>query len=264
MYPTLFHIFGIRIDTYSVMWFIALSLAIIWVIKRLEIYGLDEYESRKIMAVSFFCMMIGAILFKNLRRIPRVFSDPSYILTVRQWGVSEFGAILGAFLSALIMCIFSRKVSFTKLCDSATPPAFLAIAIGRWGCFLNGCCVGLPTKCFIGVHFPFDRAGLLRHPVQIYYSVIAVVIIGILLYVERRIIPSQQKKYYSVITPLGIILYALMRLSVSVVRDRYSFLLKIQYWRYFGTHTILTAALPFLFVWLMYSLYRLKLLSQDK
>lgn len=264
MYPTLFHIFGLRIDSYSVMWFIGLSLAIIWVIKRLELYGLDEYESRKIMAVSFFCMMIGAIVFKNFRRLPRVFSDPSYILTVRNWGVSEFGAVLGAFLSAFVMCMFSRKVSFAKLCDAATPPAFLAIAIGRWGCFLNGCCVGLPTKFFTGIHFPFDKPGLFRHPVQIYYSVISLVIIGILLYVERRVIPRQQKKYYSVIAPLGIILYALMRFAIVPVRGRHSLLFMIPRWQYYTTYTILAGAFPFLCVWILHSLYKLKSHSQDK
>ena len=262
MYPTLFHIFGVRVDTYSVMWFIALCLAIIWVIKRLEIYSLDEYESRRIMAVSFFCMMIGAIVFKNFRRIPRIFSDPSYILTIRQWGVSEFGAVLGAFLSAFTMCMFSRKVSFAKLCDAAVPPAFLAIAIGRWGCFLNGCCVGLPTRFFTGVHFPFDRAEIFRHPVQIYYSVIAFLFIGVLLWTERRVIPLQQKKYYPVIAPLGIILYALMRFVIAPVRNWQSLLYMIPRYQYFATYTILAAALPFMLLWLAHSLYKLKSLSQ--
>lgn len=262
MYPTLFHAFGLRIDTYSVVWFVALSIAIIWVIKRLEIYGLDEYEARRIMAVSFLCMILGAIIFKNFRRIPLIFSDPSYILTVMQWGVSEFGAVLGAFLSAFIMCVFSRNVSFVRLCDAATPPAILAIAIGRWGCFLNGCCVGLPTKFFMGVHFPFDRAGVFRHPVQIYYSVIAFVIVGVLLWTERKILPVQQKKYHSVIAPLGIILYALMRFAIVPVRSWHSLLYMIPRYQYFATYTILAAALPFVLLWLAHSLYKMKSLSQ--
>ncbi|MBQ9573788.1 MAG: hypothetical protein IJR27_00725, partial [Synergistaceae bacterium] len=64
MYPTLFHVFGVRIDSYSVIWFIALSIAILWSIKRLSLYGLDEYESRRVMAVSFFFMLLGARSFE--------------------------------------------------------------------------------------------------------------------------------------------------------------------------------------------------------
>ena len=59
MYPTLFHIFGFRIDTYSVIWFTALSLAIIWVLKRLKIYDIDENEARNVMSVSFLFMLLG-------------------------------------------------------------------------------------------------------------------------------------------------------------------------------------------------------------
>ncbi len=263
MHPTLFHLFGIRIDTYSVIWFIALSIAIIWVIKRLEIYELDEYESRRVMAVSFFFMLIGATLFKKIRMIPYMIENPSYLLNFFNWGISEFGAILGAFISALVMCLFSRKVSFMKLCDAAMPPAILSIAIGRWGCFFNGCCVGITSKFFTAVHFPFDKIGVTRHPVQIYYSLIAFVIVGFLLLVERKILPLQKKKYYSVIAPLGMLCYALMRFSVAPVRERRSLLYMIQHYERFTTYPAIAFALPFVLIWLAYSLYKLKSLSQE-
>jgi phosphatidylglycerol:prolipoprotein diacylglycerol transferase len=32
----------------------------------------------------------------------------------------------------------------------------LALAFGRAGCFLNGCCFGKPTNFFISVRFPYD------------------------------------------------------------------------------------------------------------
>lgn len=264
MYPTLFNIGSFRLDTYSVIWFIALSLAIVWGISRLELYHLDEYEARKIMAVSFFFMLLGSMVFKNFRRIPRIFSEPSYILTMTQWGISEFGAILGAFLSAFVMCMFSRKVSFMKLCDAATPPALLAIAVGRWGCFLNGCCVGLPSNFCTAVHFPFDKAGVFRHPVQIYYSAIAFAYVLFLLWAERKILPLQKKKYYSVIAPLGIILYALMRFSISPLRERANLFYMIRHYEYFATYSVLAAVLPFFCIWLAYSLIKLKSHSQDK
>ena len=257
MYPVLFRIGSLTVDTYNVVWFIALLLAIWWVIRRLEIYGLDEYEARRIMAVSFFCMMIGAIIFKQLHRIPYIISNPSYLLKFQQWGVSEFGAVLGAFISAFVMCMFSRNISFLKLCDAAAPPAMLAIAVGRWGCFFHGCCVGLPSKIFVAVHFPRDPAGLTRHPVQIYYSVIAIVIVFILLHVERRILPRQKNsnRYYSVIAPMAMIMYTFMRFGVAVARDYHPFSWLIAYSM---TYKILTMVFPFLCLWLAYSLLRLK------
>ena len=256
MYPTLFHIGSIRIDSYSVIWFIALSLAILWSIRRLALYDLDEDDSRRIMAVSFLCMLLGA-------RVPeyiinwRVYVDnPRLLLDLNRGGLHEFGAVAGAFISALVMCTFSRKISFMKLCDTAVIPAFLAIAIGRWGCFLNGCCLGLKSDIFCAVHFPHDRPGILRHPVQIYYSLIAAVIILILLWAERRVLPIQKRRkhYYSVLAPLGIILYALMRYAVTFTREPQplSWLIK-----YSWTYKWLTTALPFVCLWLAYSLFRL-------
>ncbi|MBR1438738.1 MAG: prolipoprotein diacylglyceryl transferase [Synergistaceae bacterium] len=257
MYPTLFQIGSLRIDTYSVIWFIALSIAIIWSIKRLSLYGLDEYEARRVMAVSFFFMLIGARSFEYILHWRQYMNNPSLFLDINRGGVHEFGAVSGAFLSALVMCLFNRKVSFSKLCDAASPPALLAITIGRWGCFLNGCCVGLPSKFFTAVHFPFDRADVLRHPVQIYYSLIAFVIVAVLLSAERKVLPFQlrQKKHYSVISPLAVILYSLMRYSMIPVRETQPFFWEV-------THSItykgINIFLPFMIVWLLHSLLRLK------
>ena len=257
MYPTLFQIGSVRIDSYSVIWFIALSLAIIWMIKRLEIYGLDEYESRRVMAVSFFFMLLGARSFEYILNWKDYMNDPSLFLDINRGGMHEVGAISGAFISAMLMCFLTRRVSFSKLCDAAGPPMILSIAVGRWGCFLNGCCVGLPTKFFTGVHFPFDKAGVFRHPVQIYYSVIAAVIVLILLRVEKRILNLQrgQPRHYSVIAPLSVILYSLMRIAIIPLRDEEPFL---QIMTQTLAYRIIIIAILSMSVWLSHSLRKLK------
>ena len=263
MYPTLFTIGSIRIDTYSVVWFIALCLAILWSIRRLELYGLDEDESRRIMAVSFLFMLLGARSYEYIAHWKMYLDHPSYLLDLNRGGLHEFGAVAGAFLSAFVMCLFSRgKISFLKLCDAAVIPAFLAIAIGRWGCFLNGCCLGRVTDFVAAVHFPRDRAGVFRHPVQIYYSAISAVIIMILLWVERRVLARQKgQRYYSVIAPLGMLLYSLMRIAVTFVRDRQplSWLVK-----YSWTYIWIARMLPLICLWLAYSLLRLNAESSHK
>ena len=257
MYPTLFQIGSIRIDSYSVVWFIALSAAILWGIKRLELYDLDEYESRRVMAVSFFFMLLGARSFEYIINWQDYMKNPSLFLDINRGGMHEVGAISGAFISAMLMCLLTRKVSFSKLCDVAAPPAMLAIAIGRWGCFLNGCCVGLPTKFFTGVHFPFDKAGIFRHPAQIYYSVTAIIITGVLLWVEKKVLPVQKKnsRHYSVVAPLGVILYSLMRIAVIPFRDEDPFIHMLT-----GTlaYRVIIIALVSMSVWLSHSLRKLK------
>lgn len=255
MYPTLLYIGRFRIDTYSVMWFIALSCAIIWSIKRLRLYEIDEDEARKIMAISFIFMLIGARLPEIFRNIKIYMHSPSLLLDLNRGGLEEFGAVLGAFVSALILCAFSKKVSFLKLCEVAAPPAMLSIAIGRWGCFLNGCCVGNTSNFFMAVHFPHDAPGITRHPVQIYYSVIAAVIVWILLKVERKVLPRQKYEFHSVIAPLALILYSLMRISVSFVREALPLQeLVSRHWTYMA----IMLAFPVECLWFAWSLRRTK------
>lgn len=256
MYPTLFEIADFRVDTYSVVWFIALSLAIVWVVHRLEQYEINEDTARKIMCVSFLFMLAGARAPEYIKNWRMYLNQPSLFLS-SNGGLHESGAILGAFISSFILCLLNRKkISFLKLCEAAAPPMMLSIAVGRWGCFLNGCCVGLPTKFFAGVHFPFDKAGLMRHPVQIYYSLMALVIVAVLLSVEKFLSKRYElSKSHSILTPLTLIFYSLMRLSLDMTRISGSLLWKISnYWLYM----MLTWGLPIEILWLSYGLIRLK------
>ena len=202
MYPTLLQTGSFKLDSYSVLWFIALSLAIIWAVKRLSLYQLDEDEARRVMAISFLFMLLGARTPEYFKNFRDYVNDPSLLLDLNHGGLEEVGAIMGAFLSAMILCMRSKKISFMRLCEVAAIPAMLAICVGRWGCFLNGCCIGLESKFCTALHFPFDKAGVTRHPVQIYYSLFAFVNVLILLYIEKKIMSSQQKHFHSVIVAL--------------------------------------------------------------
>lgn len=54
--------------------------------------------------------------------------------------------------------------------DTFVIPIAVAVAIGRLGCFLYGCCYGVGTNQAWGIRFPLapDAGSLLRHPAQLY------------------------------------------------------------------------------------------------
>ncbi len=54
--------------------------------------------------------------------------------------------------------------------DTFVVPVAIAIAIGRVGCFLYGCCYGVATNQAWGVRFSHapDTGAVLRHPAQLY------------------------------------------------------------------------------------------------
>ena len=70
-----------------------------------------------------------------------------------------------------------------KTGDSFALPLALALAVGRWGCFFNGCCYGretdLPWACDFG-------DGVLRHPTQVYESLFHLTMAGVLLWLMGR------------------------------------------------------------------------------
>jgi phosphatidylglycerol:prolipoprotein diacylglycerol transferase len=60
----------------------------------------------------------------------------------------------------------------------------LAHAIGRVGCFLNGCCYGKPSSLPWAVAFPFN--GVPRHPTQLYEMGALLTLFFILKALERK------------------------------------------------------------------------------
>ena len=66
-------------------------------------------------------------------------------------GLSSMGGIGGL---ALVVALASRGSRRAELLDALAPAGILALAIGRLGCFLGGCCYGRPTALPWGVVFP--------------------------------------------------------------------------------------------------------------
>jgi hypothetical protein len=63
------------------------------------------------------------------------------------------------------------------LVDALVPAALLALGIGRVGCFLAGCCYGVPTTVPWGVVFP-ELGESPRHPLQLYAAVVDLAIVS--------------------------------------------------------------------------------------
>ncbi|TWU22190.1 Prolipoprotein diacylglyceryl transferase [Novipirellula galeiformis] len=86
------------------------------------------------------------------------FSDGKTVL----WGLA--GGYLGV--------EFAKWTFYVRVStgDSFVVPVAIAIALGRIGCFLYGCCYGIATNQSWGVYFTAadDGGVLMRHPTQLY------------------------------------------------------------------------------------------------
>ena len=83
------------------------------------------------------------------------------------WSVDGFLVVAPA---VAVAASFALDVPIGKFLDAAAPGIFLAVAIGRFGCFFAGCCAGRCTRSRWGVWSSDRRIGARRIPAQLLES----------------------------------------------------------------------------------------------
>jgi len=174
-------------------------------------------KPENILDVAMF-VFIGAII--GARTFYVIFfwyeiRNPWEAFMIWNGGLIFYGGLVFGLLGLIWACkIF--KISVMDMLDIATPATFLGYAIGRIGCFLNGCCYGV--KCSLPWAVEFPHLLELRHPTQIYASISGFIIMGILLFLFYR------RKFQGQIFALGIIFYPSYRFLIDFIRDNTRYL----------------------------------------
>lgn len=111
------------------------------------------------------------------------------MLKIHEGGLSFHGGVAGGALSVIFFCR-RRKIIVFQFGDAVMPGLALGLAIGRIGCFLNGCCYGRPWHGPWAMAVPSLHDGIHRHPTQIYDLIfnvaIALLLIGPLKSLKRK------------------------------------------------------------------------------
>lgn len=194
-----FYIFDRPIYWYGVM----IAAAFLAGITHLSLLGRREGKSYAFVSDLGFWIMVSGIIGA---RIAYVLADLSYftknpnlIIRVDQGGLIYYGGFIGAAIAALIYARIKRMplLPFADFVITALP---LGQALGRIGCFLNGCCYGMPGAmpwCVI-------VDGGERHPTQLYETIFCLVVYGILLlYYQKRPRSGRILALYLILYPLG-------------------------------------------------------------
>lgn len=100
-------------------------------------------------------------------------------------GMSFHGGVIAGILAGVIY-MRRQRLPVLAMGDAAAPGIALGYAVGRLGCFLNGCCYGGPTDLPWGVHFPGAPPGIDYHPAQIYAALVSLALAGGLGYAYLR------------------------------------------------------------------------------
>jgi phosphatidylglycerol:prolipoprotein diacylglycerol transferase len=100
-----------------------------------------------------------------------------------QGGLTFYGGLLLA-IPGGVWFVRRRRLDMGRVADIAAPCIMLGLMFGRVGCFLNGCCYGVPTASFSGVHFPGHLGPV--HPTQLYEAAGALLLAAVLYIALRR------------------------------------------------------------------------------
>ncbi len=121
-------------------------------------------------------------------------------------GKTVLGALTGGYIAGELGKKIVR-VDFSTG-DALAIALPVALAFGRVGCFLGGCCYGTPTEVPWAVHI----RGLSIHPVQLYEALACLALAGFLYRIRGRDRPAGHLFRYFLIA------YALLRFSCEFVR----------------------------------------------
>ncbi len=116
----------------------------------------------------------------------REYSGHAFEIAATWKGGMSFHGGVGAGILTGMLCMKRRRLPALAMSDAAAPGLALGYAIGRIGCFLNGCCYGTPTAAPWGVHFPESGPGIHSHPTQIYGAAFNFALTAFLIWTYRR------------------------------------------------------------------------------
>jgi phosphatidylglycerol:prolipoprotein diacylglycerol transferase len=161
---------GIKIFGYGVMLFLAFlgsTQLAAWRAKREK---LDPELLYDLALWVFIGGLIGARIFYVLEYWGDRVRTVVDIFKVWEGGIVLYGSIIGGTLTFFLYRLI-RPFPIRPLLDVVAPSLALGIALGRFGCFLNGCCYGDTCELPWAVRFPQHSPAWLHqvHTDQIVY-----------------------------------------------------------------------------------------------
>lgn len=228
---------GIPIFGYGFMMFVGFSSGTLLASRRAQTVGLNSEVVWDLMMWLLIPGIIGARIVYLMQNYDRVLGGKSGMELIKSavalWdgGIVFYGCIIGGVLGLVVFC-HRNGIRPLQLADVVMPSLFLGLGFGRIGCFLYGCCYGGECSLPWAVQFPSDSmtyealsqrgpeflsADGLRtislHPTQIYSSILAFILAGILVWFFRR------RPFEGAVFALGWILYPINRFVLEIIRN---------------------------------------------
>ena len=156
MYPELFELpfTSLTIKSYGLMMVLGF-LAAVFVIRRLsrDITPDPQFITNASL-YTLIAGVVGSRLFYVVHYFDRFRGDLLSVFAIWQGGLELLGGVVLAII-VVFFYLWRHKLPIRRYLDILAIGLLLALAFGRIGCFLNGCCFGKQTALPWGVRFPY-------------------------------------------------------------------------------------------------------------
>jgi phosphatidylglycerol---prolipoprotein diacylglyceryl transferase len=216
MLPDLFKIGSLTVHSYGLAIAVAFLFGIILVRRGAKKRGLNPDLAYDIVLAAMIGGVVGARIVYVINNWREFSSNPLAIFATWQGGLVFYGGLIGGTL-AVFAVIKMRKLPVGMVADMTAPALALGSAVGRLGCFANGCCYGEVTSVPWAVVFTNHNSaarplGMPLHPTQLYEFSYNLLILALLLFAEKKV------KSDGVLFWMYVSLYGLFRFIVEFFR----------------------------------------------
>jgi len=215
MHPILFEVGGVTVYSYGLM----IALGAIAGVAYMTIQGKKEVgltfdQANTLFLLIFIAAYAGGKFFLFFEDISYYVEHPRRLLTGR--GFVFYGSFLFA-VPVMLYYFRKNKLPAYAMLDVMAITTCLVHAFGRIGCFLAGCCYGLPTDSALGVTFTHqscfaDPLHTPLHPTQLYEAGFIVLVMIFLLVLRRR------RRFQGQLFLIYLMLYACGRFVIEYFR----------------------------------------------
>jgi phosphatidylglycerol:prolipoprotein diacylglycerol transferase len=229
--PVAFTVGSVEIRWYGIMVALAVVAGVLvaaWMARREGIGDINQNQVLSMAPWAIIGGIIGARLIHVFDNWGDFWASPSEIIGGAGLGV--FGAILGGTVAGVIYAKI-KGFPIGRLADMCAFGLISAQAIGRVGCFLNGCCYGTATDLTWGTMWTHPDSegysgtfllGIWVHPTQLYEIILDVFILATIWFLLHRL------RVPGAIFLIYLSLYSIGRFTISFWRENEEAFLGLQ------------------------------------
>lgn len=211
LHPVLLDLGRLKIYSYGVMMVVAFAAALVFIMRKAKKAGFEPADALDLAIYSFMSGIAGSRVFHILFNLNHFRDKPAEIFNFQAGGLAWHGGLAGGLICIYIYCRV-KKYPPGQGMDLMYTATILGLAIGRIGCFLNGCCFGKPCNLPWAVVFPHHRLQVAVHPTQLYEMVMVFALFAFLVYWWDR------RRFAGENTLLVFALYSVVRFIVEFFR----------------------------------------------